>query len=68
MGKFKTWPHIFQSNLRDCKKIHTLGTINRAFKAFVYRTKQSENIPVWQAGLLGVKHPTTFIMVLDAEK
>jgi hypothetical protein len=24
------------------KKIYTLGTINRDFKAFVYRTKQSE--------------------------
>ena len=42
-GKIRNWAPIFGDPIQGAKKkIYTLGTINRDFKAFVYRTKQSE--------------------------
>ena len=42
-GKIQNWAPIFGDLIHGVKKkIYTLGTINRDFKAFVYRTKQSE--------------------------
>ena len=42
-GKIQNWAPIFGDPIQGVKKkIYPLGTINRDFKAFVYRTKQSE--------------------------
>jgi hypothetical protein len=42
-GKIQKWAPIFGDPIQGVKKkIYTLGTINRDFKAFVCRTKQSE--------------------------